>query len=96
MVRQLALISFTDEGVRQAQQSADRAKSFRTEVESAGGKVVGLYWGVGAYDGAVIFEAPDEATAAALLLNLGRHGSVRTQTLRLFDADEFQDILNKM
>jgi len=93
MVRHLALVSFTDQGVKQAGHSADRATQFRGDVEQAGGRVIALYWAVGAYDGAVIFESPDDATAAALLLKLGSHGYVRTQTLRLFEGDEFQSVL---
>ncbi|MGI9456078.1 MAG: GYD domain-containing protein [Aeoliella sp.] len=43
-----------------------------------------------------MFEAPDEQTGAALLLKLSAAGFVRTQTLRVYDADEFQQVLEKM
>jgi uncharacterized protein with GYD domain len=62
-------------------------------VEKAGGRVIALYWAVGAFDGFVIFEAPSEASAAALLLTLGHAGNVRMQTLRLYDEEEFAPIL---
>ena len=50
---------------------------------------------VGAYDGFVLFEAPDAQTASALLLRLGSRGAVRTQTLQAFDAREMEAILKR-
>ncbi len=95
MVRYLVLIQLTDKGIREINDSADRAAAFKKEVKAAGGKVAGQFWAVGQYDGAVVFEAPDDATAAALMLKLAHEGFVRTQSLRLFDADEFKKLLGK-
>lgn len=93
MVRYLTLIQLTDKGVREIQNSADRASAFAAEVKGAGGNVEGQYWAVGQYDGAVVFTVPDEDTAASLLLKLAKEGFVRTCSQRLFDASEFQAIL---
>jgi uncharacterized protein with GYD domain len=95
MVRYLTLIQLTDQGLRELKDSAKRAARFVSEVEAARGKVLGQYWSVGQFDGAVIFEVADELTGAALLLKLSHEGYVRTQSQRLFDANEFQDVLNK-
>lgn len=89
MCRYLSLINLTDQGIKDIGHSTDRASAFNEMVEAAGGKVVSVYWAVGEYDGAVIFEAPDEQTAASLLLKLGKEGNVRTHSLRIFEADEF-------
>lgn len=97
MARYLALVNFTDQGIRDIKDSVHRAGVFRAAVEAAGGKVAGLYWALGAFDGAVLFETPDDATTVALMLSLGREGYVRTQTLRLLEADEFtQKVLTKV
>ena len=93
MVRYLSLMSFTDQGIRAVDQSCERAKKFRTAVEAAGGKVLSVYWAVGEYDGAFVFEAPDETTATRLLLSLGKLGNVRTRSLRVYDDSEFQAVL---
>jgi len=53
-----------------------------------GVKVSGIYWTLGAFDGVIVCEAPDETTATAALLHLGSLGSIRTQTARAFDAAE--------
>jgi uncharacterized protein with GYD domain len=89
MYRYLTLINFTDQGIRSVKESPKRAAEFRAAVEAAGGKVIGQYWAVGKIDGALIFETADEATAAKLLLDLGKQGNVRTHTSRLYDAGEF-------
>ncbi len=93
MPRYLSLINFTEQGIRNVGDSVKRANAFKAAIEKSGGAVDALYWAVGEYDGAVVFEAPDENTATALLLDLGSKGNVRTRTLRVFDADEFGKII---
>lgn len=92
----LSLIEFTEKGLREINQSVQRATNFRNSVEAAGGSVKELYWAVGEADGVVLFEAPDADTASALLLRLAREGCVRTRTLRVFPAVEFEKILEKV
>ena len=96
MATYILLLNFTDQGIRNVKDTAKRAESFRSVVKKAGGKVKEVYWTLGQYDGALIFEAPDEVTATALGLNLGSLGSVRTQTLRAFSAEEIGRVLGKM
>jgi uncharacterized protein with GYD domain len=90
----MALINFTDEGIRNIRDSTHRAAQFRTLVERVGGSVHSLFWAVGEADGCVIFECPDEMTATAVLLSLGQQGHVRTRTLRVYDQKEFEQILS--
>ncbi len=47
-----------------------------------------MYYTMGEYDVVVISEAPDDATAMAILLAVGAQGSVRTTTLRAFPESE--------
>jgi uncharacterized protein with GYD domain len=94
MVRYLSLISFTDKGIRDVAKSIERATEFRTAVESKGGKVISQYWSLGEVDGFVVFECPDDKTAAALLLKLGKEENVRTTSQRIFDSAEFEAIVS--
>lgn len=96
MTRHMALLSFTEQGIKNVQDSGKRAASFQAAVEAAGGKVVSQYWASGRYDGCVIFDAPNEETAATLLLGLGQKGNVRTQTLRLFGEQEFASLVGNL
>jgi uncharacterized protein with GYD domain len=42
-----------------------------------------------------IFDAPDDETAYGILLDLARHGQVRTETLRAFTRDEAEGIVRQ-
>jgi uncharacterized protein with GYD domain len=95
MTRFLSLLTFTDQGIRDVKQSIHRAGNFRKSVEAAGGKVISQFWLVGEADGCVVFEAPDDQVASALLLSLAQLGNVRTRTLRAYDSNEFEKLLAK-
>jgi uncharacterized protein with GYD domain len=93
MMRFLSLLTFTDQGMQHIEASPRRAADFRATVEKAGGRLVAQYWAVGEIDGCIVFEAPDENTAASLLLKLGSMGNVRPRTMRVYDEKEFASLL---
>jgi len=96
MTRYLALLRFTEQGIRNIQDSEKRAAEFRDSVAAAGGSVVAQCWAIGKYDGCVVFESPQEETAAALLLKPGQEGNVRTHGIRRFDGQEFAAMVAAM
>ena len=96
MIRYLTLINYTDQGIHKIGDTLHRAEAFAKSVQTAGGTLVSQYWSIGDVDGCVVFEAPDEATGAALLLKLAKAGNVRTRTLRVMDSQEFQQVLTKI
>jgi uncharacterized protein with GYD domain len=92
----LALLNFTDQGIRTVKDTTKRAAAVRELAKAAGINMKDIYWTLGQYDLAVVFEGPDDAAITALGLTLGAAGNVRTQTLRAFSADEMEGILSKM
>jgi uncharacterized protein with GYD domain len=92
----ITTIHFTEQGIKAVRDTCDRAATFKAAAKKLGVKVSGLYWTLGAFDGVIVFEAPDEATATAAMLHLSSLGNVRTQTARAFDAAEMQQILGLM
>ena len=78
----ILLANFTDQGVRNAHDSPKRADAFKEMAKKCGANVKDLYWTLGQYDALAVVDAPDDMTATALALSLGRLGNVRTQTLR--------------
>ena len=52
-----------------------------------------MYWTLGRYDQVCVFEAPDDETAASVLLSADILGNIRAQTLRAFTSDEMEKIL---
>jgi uncharacterized protein with GYD domain len=51
---------------------------------------------MGAHDGLIIFDAPDDETATAAMLSLSSRENVTTETLRSFTATEMSKILGKV
>lgn len=88
MAAYVNLMKFTDRGVRHYKETVQRAEQYWATVEKAGGRVLHELWTLGEYDIVVLLDAPDDETAAALTLELGALGNVRTTTLRGFTRDE--------
>jgi len=65
-------------------------------VQSMGVSIKQMYWTLGQYDQVCIFEAPDDETAASVLLAADLLGNIRTQTLRAFTSSEMDEILAKV
>ena len=91
----IALMNFTDQGIRNVKESPDRYKKFKAMAEERGVTFKDVYWTVGQYDMVVILEGADEAVTTGLL-KLGSLGNVRSQTLRGFSAEEMKGIVSNM
>jgi uncharacterized protein with GYD domain len=59
-------------------------------------KVTGIYWTLGAFDGVIFFNAPDDETATAAMLHLSAQGNVSTTTARAFDASEIEKVVGML
>lgn len=93
MVRYVSLLKFTEQGSAAIKDSTLRAESFNLTLAGTGVKIVGQYWTMGAYDGVVILEADSETKILHYLTELSAIGAVQPETMRAFDAEEFNDIL---
>jgi uncharacterized protein with GYD domain len=87
---------FTDQGMRNVKDSPRRAEAFKEKASKIGATVKDVYWTLGQFDVVAICDAPDDATASALVYSLASLGNVRTQTLRAFSQAEIAAILGKM
>jgi uncharacterized protein with GYD domain len=92
----ISTIKFTEQGIKGIKETTKRAASLKAAAKKMGIKVTNIYWTLGAYDGLLIFEAPDDETATALMLHLGSLGNLRTTTARAFTAAEMDGVLAKI
>lgn len=92
----IVLGNFTDQGIRNVKDTTKRASAVKEAAAKFGASVTNLYWTLGAYDVVTIVDAPDDQAVAALLFSIGSLGSVRTQSLKAFEADEVEGILKKI
>ena len=71
------------------QNPEDRSEAIRGLAEAMGGRLVSLYNCFGEYDGVIIFEAPDEGTAAAVLMAAITPGHIKAlKTTVLLSAEQ--------
>jgi uncharacterized protein with GYD domain len=92
----ISLVQFTDKGIQNAKQTTQRFAAWAARVQSMGVTIKQMYWTLGQYDQVCIFEAPDDETAASVLLAADMLGNIRTQTMRAFTASEMEKILSKV
>jgi uncharacterized protein with GYD domain len=95
MTTYVSLINWTEQGIRNFRDTAQRAEDFTKLVEGSGGTVRELLWTVGEYDIVCVADFPDEETGVATLLQVGAAGNVRSSTLRAFNADEMRGIIRR-
>ncbi|HXV78192.1 MAG TPA: GYD domain-containing protein [Candidatus Polarisedimenticolaceae bacterium] len=91
----IALLDYTDQGIREIKDSPHRADRFNAMAERAGVKILAQYWTIGSHDGVLVMEAPNDEVAASILLALGAEGNVRTTTLRAFEWAEAQGLIER-
>ena len=91
----VALVSWTEQGIRDYRDTVQRARSFSDTVSQAGGKVRELLWTFGEYDIVTVLEAPDDETVMATLLQVGAMGNVRTRTMRAMTAEEVDGVIGR-
>ena len=66
------------------------------KVQSTGVNIKDMYWTLGQYDQVCVFEAPDDETAASVLLAADLLRNIRTQTMRASTTSEMEKILAKV
>jgi uncharacterized protein with GYD domain len=74
----------------------DRSEAFGSLAETLGGRLVSFYNSFGEYDVVVIYEAPDESTAAAIVLAAVSPGHLSgVKTTVLLSAEEGLEAMRK-
>jgi len=74
----------------------DRRVALRPVFEAAGGKLNGYWYAFGETDGYALFEAPDDVTAASVLVKVAASGAfTRLSTTRLLTVEEALDAFGR-
>lgn len=97
MPNYVCLFSWTDQGIRNVRDTLERVdRTSELAEEKYGVKLGEIYWTVGPYDLVSVFEAPDDESVSAFLLELGSVGNVRSVTLRAYDREEMGGIIERL
>jgi len=89
----VTLVRYTDQGIRNLKESPARLEAAKKLAKSSGAEIKSFYLALGSYDIVLTVDAPDDETAARLVLSIGSLGNVRTDTLRVFDETEFRKLI---
>ena len=92
----IALMNFTDQGIRNVKDSTKRADAAKEVAKKFGASMSQIYWTLGQFDLVAVIEAPNDETATAFSLAIGSAGNIRGQTLRAFSRDEMNGILGQI
>ena len=93
MATYISLVQFTDQGIRAGRETTQRVAEWAAKAQSMGVSIKQMYWTLGQYDQVCVFEAPDDETAASVLLSADILGNIRSQTLRALTSAEMEKIL---
>jgi len=89
----VSLFNFTEQGIKTVKDTVQRAQMVKEQATAAGGRVIGVWWLQGPYDGVIIIESPDEDTAMRMIIANGMAGNNRTVTMRAFSEEEMARIV---
>jgi uncharacterized protein with GYD domain len=74
----------------------DRSEAVRGLIESTGGRLITFYYSFGEYDGVIIYEAPDDGTAAAGVLAAVTPGHIKAiKTTTLLSVEDAMEAMRK-
>jgi uncharacterized protein with GYD domain len=90
MAKYLVEARYTAEGAKglAREGGTGRRAAAAKAVEGLGGKVESFYYAFGDVDAYVIFDVPDNVSAAALALAVGQSGGINTKTVVLITPEE--------
>ena len=96
MPKYLITASYTTEGIKGvvAKGGTGRKTAIEASVGALGGTLESFYFGFGGEDAYVLVDLPDNATAAALGLQVGASGMATTRTVVLLTPEEIDRAAN--
>jgi uncharacterized protein with GYD domain len=95
MPKFLALASYTSEGIKGLTKAGGTARRAAADklLKSLGGHLEGFYFAFGEDAAYVIFDVPDNSTAAAISLAVAETGVIRMKTIVLLTPEEMDQAM---
>ena len=91
----IALMNWTDQGVRAIKDTAKRAENAKALARKIGGKL-DIHYTMGEYDAVSIIEMPSDDAYNRFALASAALGNIRTKTLKAWTPDELQKIVDQI
>ena len=87
MATYISLIKWTDQGRSKASSLPDRVAEVDKRIEAMGGRSIGNWLTMGRFDQVAVVEAPDDDTAAKMLMVVAERGSGRLLGAQIVGAE---------
>ena len=98
MAKYLVQGSYTTDGIKGVikEGGSGRREAVSTALKALGGRLESMYYGFGDTDVYVIFDAPDNVTAASLVVAIAATGTINLKTTVLLTVEEMDQATKKM
>lgn len=96
MAKYIALINWTDKGIKEIEGSPDRVDKARALAKKLGGDFEQFYMTMGGYDLVAVMEMPSDEAVAKFALTSAKGGHIRTTTLKAFDEASYRKIIKSL
>jgi|SRR5216683_8049121 uncharacterized protein with GYD domain len=89
----ISLCRWTQQGSEKIKESPSRLDAAKKTFEPLGVKLRDFYMTTGRYDMVIVCDAPDEMALAKAMLAISSKGSIKTETVRAFNEDEYRKVI---
>jgi uncharacterized protein with GYD domain len=89
----ISLCRWTQQGSEKIKESPSRLDAAKKAFEPLGVKLRDFYMTTGRYDMVMVCDAPDEMAMAKAMLSVSAKGSIKTETVRAFNEEEYRKVI---
>jgi uncharacterized protein with GYD domain len=92
----VAMLSWTDQGIRTVRDTPKRVKAAKDAAKKLGIEIRHIYLTTGEFDILSILEAPDGERIAKFAIMIGAQGNIRTRTVRAWPEAEMVKLISEL
>jgi uncharacterized protein with GYD domain len=92
----ITLFRYTPAGLRSIKETPRRRQANQAALAAIGLQLRGLYLTLGQYDQIAVYDAPDDDAVARAALIIGGQGTLSTETMRAFTAEETDRLIESL
>jgi uncharacterized protein with GYD domain len=92
----IAMLSWTDQGIRTVKDSPKRVQAAKEAAKKLGIEIKQIFLTTGEFDMLAIMEAPDGDRIAKLAMMSGAQGNIRTRTVRAWPESEMVKLISEL
>lgn len=96
MATYITLVNYTKQGITNIKESPTRLDAAKEAFKAFGAEMKQFYLAMGRYDIVIVSEAPNDEAVAKTVLAIGSRGAVKTETFRVFNENEYRDIIGAL